>query len=431
MRQQWGELFDHVISFGNIDFSRRWTFCFDNSHNNDLAVAKEIYINDIRVKAVHATKKFNILKIDWVPLWTNLDDLANIIKNVEGVNGQFVDSRWGRGDKISKDSTQVILRFYKDPNNEFNPPQYIHYYDDYNTRVFLHLTVIGQTSKCMRCNEEGHNISGCYYKFCYKCGKLVNKDEHICFVRPRNQTHAEYTTREPSPQRQRSDSVSSEISEEDNRSMTSDTNNTTSTTITTLNKSPKNDLSKNDTPKSNNSRSDEYIGRKVILGRGGAIKNSTPPSFSNPMEDKRQKTSPSIWGAIENKINFSSPIDTRTMINKLPPMLSPIKDDVNFPHLKSDQLPSETKTSTKIESPKGASTRQFPSPEKRTDWSEETSEIIKGDTDPLLSPMASETSLIDANDLSMSKVEEKPPDKSSSFKAEGEGKFFDASAYFG
>ena len=91
----------------------------------------------------------------------------------------------------------------------------------------------------------------------------------------------------------------------------------------------------------------------------------------------------------------------------------------------------KAKTSTKIESPKGASTKQFPSPEEGTDWSRETSEIIKGDTDPLLSPMASETSLIDANDLSMSKVEEKPPDKSSSFKAEGEGKFFDASAYFG
>ena len=88
MRREWGTLFEHVISFGNVDFSRRWVFAFDNLDNNDLAVAKEIYINNSRVKTTHATRKFNILKIDWVPLWTNLDNLAKIIKKVKGISVQ-------------------------------------------------------------------------------------------------------------------------------------------------------------------------------------------------------------------------------------------------------------------------------------------------------------------------------------------------------
>ena len=102
MKREWGDLFEHVISFGNIYFSR-WIFCFDNINNNDLAVSKEIFINGNRIKTSHATKKFNILKVDWIPIWTDLDDLAEIIRNVKGVSGKFVDIRWGRGDKISKD----------------------------------------------------------------------------------------------------------------------------------------------------------------------------------------------------------------------------------------------------------------------------------------------------------------------------------------
>ena len=31
MISQWGELYEHVIQFGNIDFSRKWIFTFDNS----------------------------------------------------------------------------------------------------------------------------------------------------------------------------------------------------------------------------------------------------------------------------------------------------------------------------------------------------------------------------------------------------------------
>ena len=106
-------------------------------------------------------------------MWTNLDDLAEIVSKIDGVSGQLVDSRWGRGDKINKDSTQAILRFYKDPINVFNPPQYVHYFDEYGTRIFLHLTVLGQTSKCMQCGQEGHNVSQCDLTFCKKCGKLV------------------------------------------------------------------------------------------------------------------------------------------------------------------------------------------------------------------------------------------------------------------
>ena len=125
---------------------------------------------------------------------------------MKGISGQSVDSRWGRGDKVGKDSTQVIMRFYKEPNESFNPPQYIHFYNEYNNRVFLHLTVLGQSTKCMRCNQEGHNISQCSLKFCHKCGKLVNKSDHICYVK-NNNFIPNYIVREKSPIRQNEGSL--------------------------------------------------------------------------------------------------------------------------------------------------------------------------------------------------------------------------------
>ena len=67
MKDKWGELFDHVVHFGNVDFSKKWIFCFDSHENNERAIEKQIYINDSRIMAYHATKKFNTLKIDWVP----------------------------------------------------------------------------------------------------------------------------------------------------------------------------------------------------------------------------------------------------------------------------------------------------------------------------------------------------------------------------
>ena len=175
MKREWGVLFSHVLSFGNIDFSRQWVFHFDTLENNDRAVSKEIFINNQRIKTIHATRKFNQLKIDWIPLWKNLDDLKEILKEVEGINGKFVDARWARGDKVALDSTQAIFRFYKDDQLNFDPPQYVHFYDDYGRRVFMRLTVIGETTKkCMKCSEAGHNIGDCPKRFCYKCGKLVN-----------------------------------------------------------------------------------------------------------------------------------------------------------------------------------------------------------------------------------------------------------------
>ena len=64
MRDQWGELFDNITTFGNIDFSRKWIFSFDTVENNEKAVAKVIFVNNLRINAYHATKKFNIIKID-------------------------------------------------------------------------------------------------------------------------------------------------------------------------------------------------------------------------------------------------------------------------------------------------------------------------------------------------------------------------------
>ena len=77
---------------------------------------KEIFIDNQRIKTILATRKFNQLKIDWIPLWTNLEDLKEILKEVEGINGRFVDARWARGDKVALDSTQAILRYYKEEN---------------------------------------------------------------------------------------------------------------------------------------------------------------------------------------------------------------------------------------------------------------------------------------------------------------------------
>ena len=64
MKQKWGELFEHVVHFGNVDFSRKWIFSFDTHENNERAITKEIFINEQRIKAFHATKKYNHLKID-------------------------------------------------------------------------------------------------------------------------------------------------------------------------------------------------------------------------------------------------------------------------------------------------------------------------------------------------------------------------------
>ena len=121
MTAKWGELFKHVVHFGNVDFSKKWIFCFDSHENNERAVAKDIFIEGNKIKAFHATKKFNILKLDWVPPYTDLNDLAAVIREVQGVTGNFVDARWGRGDKVETDSTQVIMRFYVDPISDFNP----------------------------------------------------------------------------------------------------------------------------------------------------------------------------------------------------------------------------------------------------------------------------------------------------------------------
>ena len=91
MKIQWGDLYAHVKHFGNIDFSRKWIFHFDTQENCEIAVAKELFINKLRIKPTHATKKFNTLKIDRVPLYVDLNDLAAVLLGVPGISGKFVD----------------------------------------------------------------------------------------------------------------------------------------------------------------------------------------------------------------------------------------------------------------------------------------------------------------------------------------------------
>ena len=96
MRKEWGQLCNNVIQFGNIDFSRKWIFQFDTLENNEFAVAKDIFLNGFKIKTTHATKKFNNLKVDWVPGWTNLELLGNVLKKVKGISGRLCNIRWLR-----------------------------------------------------------------------------------------------------------------------------------------------------------------------------------------------------------------------------------------------------------------------------------------------------------------------------------------------
>ena len=60
-----------------------------------------------------------------------------------------------------------------------------------------------------------------------------------------------------------------------------------------------------------------------------------------------QKTYNSFGDAVKNKINFSGPIEREIFTDKLPPKISPIKDEANFPNLESSSLsPDRQKTST-------------------------------------------------------------------------------------
>ena len=274
LEKEWGQLFNHVISFGNIDFSRRWVFFFDMLENNDMAVAKEIFINGSRIKTVHAKQKFNVLKIDWVPVWMKLDKLADKIKMIPGVSGRFVDIRRARGDRIDSDSTQVIARFYQDPTCIFNPPQYIFYHDKYGAKNFLHLIAIGQVRKCMRCNQDGHNIANCPKKFCHKCGKLVDREEHICFSKP-SKSSFNYRVQEATPKSIVSiDSDWSDLEQDQKQNNTSASNITTNLNVTSNSKLSNSYASKLNTPKRSFHETMEKINEKKmeILARGRGSK---------------------------------------------------------------------------------------------------------------------------------------------------------------
>ena len=331
MRREWGDLFDHVRSYGNVDFSQKWVFCFDTVENNDLAFAKEVFINNKRVNASHATRKFHILKVDWVSVWTELDDLAQIITKVPGVTGKYVDSRWGRGDLVNKDSTQVILRFYKDPSNEFEPPQYVHYFDEYGSRVFLHLTVLGQTSKCMKCDEEGHTIASCTKQFCKKCGKLVDREGHICMVKRANDfykwTRREITSTRDEPGNKENIGPLSSPSRNKDKASWSEVSK-----FNTISSKSKN-------------REDEYIGNKVILTKGSGKIDRTPPTPQHPSpKSNRRQASFGNVEEVKNKINFSTPVKDMVKFTELPAKLSPISDEGNYPPLPNKEICKDSKS---------------------------------------------------------------------------------------
>ena len=352
MMREWGELYKHVVHFGNIDFSRKWVFTFDTTYYNDLAVSKEIFINKMRIKTVHATRKFNELKVDWVPTFTNLDDLAEVICELEGVTGKFVDIRWARGDKINKDSTQVILRFYTDPNEEFNPPPYIHYRDEYDNRIFLHLTVRGKASKCMRCLVEGHLVASCPYFFCHTCKKLCLKEGHTC---ERYTKKGEYTERKKDRNEEKEqakiDSILDEIDAELEEHLSPKTKEMSihqskdaskchsfENSFDEINRISKDKPFFSKTMEDNatlsaynksqlSGRMDHYEGKQVVLGKGGVKDKEriTPPV--RPSNPKQARTDIiSYRDAFINQINFTSSPRENMFFDKMEKLISPIKD---------------------------------------------------------------------------------------------------------
>ena len=453
MKREWGELFNNVRSYGNIDFSRRWIFHFDTEKNNEEAVQKEIFINGSRVKTEHATRKFNMLKIDWVPLWTNLEDLAQIFKGINGVSGQFVDIRWGRGDKISKDSTQAILRFYKDPEQEFNPPQYIHFYDDYGARVFLHLTVMGYSSikRCMRCNQEGHVISECKYIFCRKCHKLVEKKDHFLLHQApqkeksqspvRNETPPRSTDIVTSPKPTRKETIfSSNLMNESKDSSDSEgeekSKKSWSQVVNVNSSMTKGNSFLGKTPSffSSSIQSGQYQSKQVYLGRGGKIKDKTPPK--TPLTTTKNKSAPlSSYEEFKNQILFSTPTDDRLLFNKIPPKISPLSDnEKEWPPLhEEDEASANFKTGTtlplnipqdKVNNEKEEEGDEIADNEKkrkRNDLSKESTSISSETSETSLNLLANETVEIDFSEKESNIISENKTDSKN---------FFNGSDYF-
>ena len=286
-----------------------------------------------------------------------MNDLAAVLLGVPGISGKFVDIRWARGDKIEKDSTQVIVRFYADPTNVFNPPSYIHYTDEYGSKVFLHLTVFGKTLKCMRCDEEGHgvslcplffcrtckhlceklnhicrppkclrceeeghNVSSCPYFYCHTCKKLCEKLNHKCFTKDNHKKtiatkksifsiddsaeSVPSTSEPPAPDPPAFEGSIRRISPEINKKVE-----------TNLNFEP-------------------YSGNKIYLRKYGSKSNHSPPTPPSQNQNRAHRILSSYGDAVKNKINFgysaSSPVFNKsTAFNPhFPPPLSPIKNNI-------------------------------------------------------------------------------------------------------
>ena len=170
------------------------------------------------------------------------------------------------------------------------------------------------------------------------------------------------------------------------------------------------------------------MGRKVVLKKSGAAKSKSPPGKT---EEKGQKPLSSIWGEVENSINFSSPEISRLELSKLAPVLSPIRDDTHFPPLEKSKN-SEILSSTQIMSP-------IISPDKKVTSQQKNSPVReaepggKGDEGDLSLPVATESRLL-PSETSMIDVDElHGPEKSGSLDTAdisiiedtGEGKFFD------
>ena len=232
-----------------------------------------------------------------------LENVAEKIQKIPGVTGRFVDIRRGRGDKINNDSTQVIVRFYQDPTKAFDPPQYTFYYDKMGMRNFLHLTAVGHIQKCMRCNMNGHGISTCPKRFCYKCGKLIDKENHICFVQPRKRQSFNFTRQEATPINTIIDSnLSDQECIQDNffnkkKQNISESTESSSIDITSSFQSTTSYASKVSTPKlkNNEKKISNLQNTMEFLSKGRGMKLRTPPTPPTPGDVKHKKNGNSFF----------------------------------------------------------------------------------------------------------------------------------------
>ena len=179
----------------------------------------------------------------------------------------------------------------------------------------------------------GHNISECPKKFCHKCGKLTEKDNHICFVRPKINSF-NHVIQEPSLNTRCSSYVTDWSDQEldqipilDEISPRQKSSIINVSSVTTPSNPYASKLS-TPTAKATNTRDNNILKCNMeILTMGRGKKLRTPPTPQSPKIHKMNKNDISL-----------SPIKNLNEISPLPEKISPIAES---PRHKKDESKCE------------------------------------------------------------------------------------------